>query len=142
MNNRMIFSTLGLCLALVVNAQGKGDFKKLEIKDLKPGKGAPAKVGDTVEVLYIGAYKDGKIFDSNMDKNYKPIKAAFPVTIGEGRVIKGWDKGLVGVKEGMVRKLNIPWSLAYGLNGHPAGIPPKTDLVFTVKVLKVTKGSG
>ena len=123
-------------LPLFAQAQ---DFKKLGIKDIKPGKGYAAKNGDSVEVLYIGAFKEGKLFDSNMDKNYKATKASFTVTLGQHMVISGWDKGLVGVKEGMVRKLNIPWSMAYGAGGRPPVIPPKSDLVFTVKVLKITK---
>ena len=75
-----------------------------------------------------------------MDENQKPNleKQPFAVTIGTGSVIKGWDEGLVGVKEGMVRKLSIPWEMAYGTEGKDP-IPPKADLLFTIKVLKVYK---
>lgn len=116
------------------------DFKKLEITDIKKGKGHAAQKGDTLTVLYIGKFKDGKVFDANMDEKYKPKGEAFPVTLGQHGVIAGWETGLIGAKEGTVRQLNIPWSLAYGERGYPGAIPPKTDLVFIVKVLKVTEG--
>jgi FKBP-type peptidyl-prolyl cis-trans isomerase len=93
-----------------------------------------------VIVLYLGKLTNGKVFDSLMDENQKPNleKSPFAVTIGTGSVIKGWDDGLIGVKEGMVRKLSIPWELAYGTEGKDP-IPPKADLLFTIKVLKVYK---
>ncbi|MBS1702172.1 MAG: FKBP-type peptidyl-prolyl cis-trans isomerase [Armatimonadetes bacterium] len=121
----------------------KGDFKKLTTKDLKKGSGRAAKKGDSVTVLYIGKFKDGKVFDSNMDDKYKQKQGSepFTLTLGAGQVIKGWDQGLVGAKAGMVRELHIPYSLGYGDRGAGGVIPPKTDLVFVVKVLKVQAGS-
>jgi FKBP-type peptidyl-prolyl cis-trans isomerase len=142
MNQTFTSAPLALALVLVampILAQAPG-FKKLQIKDIKPGKGYAAKNADSVEVLYIGSFKDGKVFDANMDKHYKATKASFTVTLGQHMVISGWDKGLIGAKEGMVRKLNIPWSMAYGAAGRSPVIPAKSDLVFTVKVLKITKG--
>ena len=133
-----LFAPIALALTASM-ALASRDFKKLEIKDLKKGTGYAAKNGDSVEVLYIGAFPDGKLFDSNMDKNYKPTGSSFSVFLGQHMVISGWDKGLIGVQAGTVRKLNIPWNMAYGANGRPPVIPAKADLVFTVKVLKVTK---
>jgi FKBP-type peptidyl-prolyl cis-trans isomerase len=118
----------------------QADFKKLGIKDIKPGKGYAAKDGDTVEVLYLGTFRDGKKFDGNMDAKYNATGPSFSFTVGKKMVIPGWDKGLVGAKVGTVRKLEVPWSMAYGERGAGGVIPPKTDLLFTVKVLKITKG--
>lgn len=116
-------------------------FKTLSIVDIEPGKGDAAKKGDYVLVLYRGKFLDGTVFDSNMDDSGKPDieKDPFAVTIGTGGVIKGWDQGLVGTKEGMVRKLNIPWSLAYGEAGSEPKIPSKADLIFTIKIAKLYK---
>lgn len=131
---------LAIALPLLAAASQITDFKKLEIKDIRKGSGYAAKTGDSVEVLYIGAFKNGKVFDSNMDKRYSQTKDSFTVTLGLRMVISGWEKGLVGAKVGMIRKLNIPWSMAYGAAGREPVIPGKSDLVFTVKILNITKG--
>ena len=103
----------------------------LKYIDQKVGSGQTAKKGDTVEVHYTGWLKDGKKFDSSVDRG-RP----FSFKLGEGRVIKGWDEGVAGMKVGGKRKLIIPYQLAYGERGRP-GIPPKADLVFEVELLKV-----
>lgn len=136
----IVLASLTAPMALAAGQKKKSvDFKKLEISDVKKGKGRKAKNGDSLTVLYIGKFKDGKIFDANMDEKYKAKGDPFTLTLGQHGVIPGWEKGLVGAQEGMVRKLNIPWSLAYGERGV-GPIPPKTDLVFLVKILKVTPG--
>lgn len=116
-------------------------FKDLSTVDIEPGKGEAAKNGDVAIVLYVGKFTDGVVFDSNMSDSYKPNieKEPYAVTIGTGAVIKGWDIGLVGAKEGMVRKVNVPWKLAYKEEGQPPKIPPKSDMIFTLKILKVYK---
>lgn len=116
-------------------------FKKLTTVDLVPGKGDGAKNGDYVLVLYRGKLVDGTVFDSNMDDAFvaNPEKDPYPVTIGVSSVIKGWHEGLIGAKEGMVRKINIPWSLGYGEAGNGSSIGPKADLIFTIKILKMYK---
>jgi FKBP-type peptidyl-prolyl cis-trans isomerase len=113
---------------------------KLKMTDVEPGKGDAAKVGDTIMVLYRGTLMDGKEFDGNMSEKLVPSaeKPPFSLTLGAGMVIKGWEDGLVGTKEGMVRNLEIPYKMAYGEEGNER-IPPKSDLKFTVKVLKVFK---
>jgi FKBP-type peptidyl-prolyl cis-trans isomerase len=118
-----------------------GGFKTLTSVDIEPGKGEAMKNGDDVVVLYLGKFTDGTVFDSNMSETYKPNieKEPFHVTIGISSVIKGWHEGLVGVKEGMVRKINVPWKLAYGEQGDPPKIPPKSDMIFYLKILKVFK---
>jgi FKBP-type peptidyl-prolyl cis-trans isomerase len=105
----------------------------LKYFDVKVGDGAAAKSGDTVEVHYTGWLKsNGKKFDSSVDRN-KPF--SFP--LGAGKVIKGWDEGVAGMKVGGKRKLYIPPELGYGKDGFGDVIPANADLVFEVELLKI-----
>lgn len=108
--------------------------EKLEVKDLVVGKGAEAKAGDSVKVHYVGTLTDGKEFDSS-----KKHDSPFDFVLGAGRVIKGWDQGVAGMKVGGKRKLTIPPSLGYGTRGSPPVIPPNATLVFEVELLEVKK---
>jgi len=104
----------------------------LESADLITGSGAAAAPGSTVTVQYVLAdYATGQVIQSSWTSQ------PFSFTLGEGRVIPGWDKGIVGMKAGGRRELIIPPSLAYGPNGGQ-GIPPNDTLVFVVDVLKVS----
>lgn len=103
------------------------------------GTGAEAVTGSVVTVHYTGwlddgSGKHGKKFDSSKDRNQ-----SFDVPLGAGRVIKGWDEGIVGMKEGGTRELIIPGNLAYGEKGYPGIIPPNATLIFEVELTKVTK---
>jgi FKBP-type peptidyl-prolyl cis-trans isomerase len=104
----------------------------LEIVELKEGTGRPAKKGSNIKVLYTGWLISGKKFDSNNDRQ-KP----FEFKLGRGSVIKGWDRGIVGMREGGRRKLIIPSELAYGKMGSPPDIPPNSQLVFEVELIEV-----
>jgi FKBP-type peptidyl-prolyl cis-trans isomerase len=105
----------------------------LEYQDLKVGKGDAAKKGDTVEVHYTGwLKKDGKKFDSSVDR-----KRTFKFELGAGKVIKGWDEGVAGMKPGGKRKLLIPAKLAYGEREIEDVIPANSDLVFDVELISI-----
>lgn len=115
-------------------------FKKLpgglKYAVLKPGKGKVAQHGD-VEVHYTGwLQSSGKKFDSSLDRG-EPFKFG----LGHGAVIKGWDQGVKGMKEGEKRQLVVPPALGYGPGGTPDGtIPPNATLIFEVALLKVHPG--
>lgn len=104
----------------------------LQIEDLKVGSGAEATAGQKVTVHYVGTLTDGKKFDSSRDRGQ-----GFSFKLGAGQVIKGWDKGVAGMKIGGMRKLTIPPDLAYGDRGFPPVIPPGSTLVFEVELLSV-----
>jgi FKBP-type peptidyl-prolyl cis-trans isomerase len=108
--------------------------EKLGIKDVVVGKGAEAKAGDSVKVHYVGTLPDGKEFDASK-KHGQP----FEFELGAGRVIKGWDQGVAGMKVGGKRKLTVPPSLGYGARGAPPVIPPNATLLFEVELLEVKK---
>jgi FKBP-type peptidyl-prolyl cis-trans isomerase len=104
---------------------------KLVTKDLITGTGTEAKAGDTVTVNYVGIlYKGGKEFDASWKR-----KEPFQFKLGEGKVIRGWDEGVAGMKVGGRRELIIPSELAYGKNGSPPTIPANAPLVFVVDLL-------
>jgi peptidylprolyl isomerase len=112
----------------------KGDPpKKLVKEDIVKGKGKAAKKGDQVEMQYVGVlYDDGTEFDASWNTGQP-----FPFELGGGQVIKGWDQGIVGMKEGGRRKLVIPPDLAYGPTGQPPTIPANATLVFVVDLVSI-----
>ena len=107
------------------------DFKT-QIVDLRAGTGAEAKAGDSVSVHYTGTLEDGTKFDSSRDRGQP-----FTFPLGQGRVIKGWDVGVAGMKVGGQRKLTIPAEEGYGSRGAGGVIPPNATLYFDVELLKV-----
>lgn len=104
----------------------------LKSEDLTVGGGDEATTGKTVSVHYTGTLTDGSKFDSSLDRG-RP----FEFQLGAGRVIKGWDQGVMGMKVGGKRKLTIPSDLAYGARGFPPVIPPNSTLVFEIELLGV-----
>ena len=110
------------------------DGMPLEVVDLVVGEGPEATAGKTVSVHYTGTLTNGKKFDSSLDRG-QPFK--FP--LGAGRVIKGWDQGVAGMKVGGKRKLTIPPELAYGSQAVGGDlIPANSTLVFEVELLGVS----
>ena len=106
----------------------------LQFEDTVVGTGAEAKPGRNVTVHYTGwLYENdqqGAKFDSSKDRDEPFI---FP--LGGGMVIKGWDEGVQGMKEGGQRTLIIPASLGYGARGAGGVIPPNATLKFEVELL-------
>jgi len=102
----------------------------LVVKDIKLGKGAAAKSGQTLTVNYVGvSCSTGKAFDASY-----PRKQPFSFTLGKGQVIQGWDQGLVGMKVGGRRELVIPAALGYGAAGS-GSIKPNETLIFVVDLV-------
>jgi peptidylprolyl isomerase len=106
--------------------------KVLESSDLITGTGAEAKKGDTIEVQYV---LDLYATDTLVQSSWTQMPFSFK--LGVGRVIPGWDKGVVGMKVGGRRELIIPPALGYKSEAQQ-GIPPDSTLVFVVDLLKVT----
>jgi FKBP-type peptidyl-prolyl cis-trans isomerase len=104
----------------------------LKYVELKEGTGDAAKAGDQVSVHYTGWLKDGKKFDSSVDRG-----EPFGFKLGAGQVIKGWDEGVQGIKVGGKRKLIIPPELGYGSRGAGSVVPPNAELTFEVELLKI-----
>ena len=105
----------------------------LQITDLVVGEGAEATPGQTVSVNYRGTLQNGKEFDSSYGRG------PFSFPLGAGRVIKGWDEGVAGMKVGGKRQLVIPPDLAYGSRGAGGVIPPDATLLFDVELLGVSR---
>lgn len=108
------------------------NLSSLKIDDLKLGKGIAAEKGKKLTVHYTGWLKNGKKFDSSLDRG-----TPFSFSLGSAQVIKGWDQGLIGMKVGGKRKLTIPPQLGYGEAGAGEIIPSNSTLVFEVELLKV-----
>ena len=102
----------------------------LQVEDVVVGTGAEATPGQTVSVHYTGWLTNGTKFDSSVDRGQPFV---FP--LGAGRVIKGWDVGVTGMKIGGKRKLTIPPEMGYGARGAGGVIPPNATLVFDVELL-------
>lgn len=148
MNHRLpvlLFLALPLFSACSKDAEPAGDTAAdattaagsgLEIRKIRNGHGRPAKPGDFVTVHYTGWLYDesaannrGEKFDSSVDRDQK-----FQFTLGEGRVIQGWEQGVEGMLIGETRELVIPPELGYGDRGAGDAIPPGATLVFEVEL--------
>ncbi len=106
--------------------------QELEISDLILGQGKEISRGALCFVHYTGFLDDGTKFDSSLDKG-RPFQFVF----GTGRVIKGWDLGLIGMREGGKRKLFVPSVLAYGDRQIGTLIRPHSNLSFEIELLEV-----
>jgi FKBP-type peptidyl-prolyl cis-trans isomerase FkpA len=139
---------LAACLAILLLAAcggpppyTGGDVPDLQTIDMKTGTGQAAIAGDEISVHYTGWLYDqhapdkrGQKFDSSRDRG-----EPFVFLLGAGRVIRGWDDGIVGMQRGGKRELRIPSGLGYGASGAGKVIPPGASLVFEVELLDIRK---
>jgi peptidylprolyl isomerase len=110
----------------------------VETETLIEGEGTGAAAGDQVTVHYVGKVPDGTVFDESWSGGQP-----FPVALGQGQVIPGWDEGLVGATIGERRRLVIGADNAYGAEGRPdGGIPADSPLAFEVDIVDIQPGSG
>lgn len=105
---------------------------ELVVEDLATGAGKTCVKGALITAHYTGWLEDGTEFDSSHKKGN-----AFQCVIGTGRVIKGWDQGLMGMKVGGKRKLFVPAHLAYGERQIGSLIKPNSNLHFEIELLEV-----
>jgi FKBP-type peptidyl-prolyl cis-trans isomerase FkpA len=145
--NLSVLILLGMSLlpkaAFSETRQGATGVTELIKKDTKVGTGGEATVGKEVEVHYTGWLYDasapdkkGTKFDSSRDRGIP-----FSFLLGAGRVIKGWDRGVAGMKVGGQRTVIIPPDMAYGAHGAGNAIPPNATLIFDVELLGLRQGS-
>ena len=112
--------------------------KKFQVTHIKEGDGKNfPKKGDHVSVHYTGTLLDGKKFDSSIDR-----KRPFEFQLGVGQVIQCWDMAVSRLSLGEKIKVVCPYNLAYGERGAGNVIPPKSDLIFEMELIKITEGEG
>ena len=117
--------------ATATETKPEADVTELKIVDQRVGKGPTANTGDSLSMNYKGTLLNGKVFDQSYGRG------PFDFQLGAGNVIKGWDKGIVGMKVGGKRKLVIPADMAYGAQSPSPDIPANSTLVFEVELLSV-----
>ncbi|ADD41240.1 FKBP-type peptidyl-prolyl cis-trans isomerase [Stackebrandtia nassauensis] len=117
----------------IIEKEDRHPPQYLEIDDIVVGEGAEARKGADIDVHYVGvSLSTGQEFDASWNRGQ-----AFTIPLGAGRVIPGWDQGLVGMKVGGRRKLTIPPHLAYGNQSPTPAIKPGETLVFVVDLIDV-----
>ncbi|MET8727590.1 FKBP-type peptidyl-prolyl cis-trans isomerase [Streptomyces parvus] len=122
----------------VVEVPAGGAPAELTIRDLVVGDGPQALPGRVVRLHYVGVtFASGREFDSSWEED-RPFKFA----VGGGRVIKGWDRGVRGMKAGGRREIIVPPRLGYGKQSPSALIPPGSTLIFVVDLLTVVAPGG
>lgn len=115
--------------AIASAVDSRGTVTKLITEDSVIGTGTIARVNDTVTVHYVGMLQDGTEFYNSHTKN-----DPYTFVLGTGKVIKGWDEGLVGMKVGGTRIVVIPADKAYG-NRQVGPIPPNSTLIFSLELM-------
>ncbi|XP_043966564.1 FK506-binding protein 15 isoform X3 [Gambusia affinis] len=129
-----------VCLA---KANSSSSLESVVTQDVILGEGQAVETGDSMEVVYTGwllqNHAIGQMFDSNQNKD-KLLR----LKIGAGKVIKGWEEGMLGMKKAGRRLIIIPPTLAYGAKGVPNRVPPNSTLIFEVELrrVKFSKDSG
>ena len=104
----------------------------IQVEIISSGSGQKPLSGDRVSMHYVGTFPDGRGFDSSRDRG-----SPFAFQLGTGMVIRGWDLIVAEMCIGDRWSATIPYQLAYGERGHPAGIPAKQDLIFDMELLDI-----
>lgn len=117
--------------AIANSLDDQGEVSKLIIDDVVLGSGVEATVDDTVTVHYVGTLQNGQQFDNSYTRG-----ESFSFTLGENRVIEGWETGVLGMKVGGERILVIPPEMAYG-SKNVGPIPANSTLVFAISLLAI-----
>ena len=107
-------------------------MNQLQVEDVVVGEGKAAERGALITAHYTGYLPDGTVFDSSHHRGQP-----FETVIGTGRVIKGWDQGIMGMKVGGKRKLIVPAHLAYGSRKMGNIIPANSNLIFEIELFDV-----
>lgn len=115
----------------IVEASDKSEIERLISDDVVLGVGDSVETGDTVSVHYIGTLQNGQQFDNSYTRG-----TPFEFTVGEGKVIEGWERGIIGMKTGGQRILVVPARLGYGEEGY-GPIPKNATLVFAIELLSI-----
>ena len=130
----LLTALLALFAPVFVAAAEDNEEEWIEIKkgllyqDLVVGDGNEAGSGSFVQVHYVGSLEDGSVFDRSKE-------SGFAFKIGDGRVIRGWELGVTGMKVGGKRKLKVPHKMGYGSRGVLGRIPPKATLIFEIELI-------
>ena len=107
--------------------------RRLLKEDVVKGKGRPANAGDSVVVHYVGArFSTGQEFGASWDRG-----EPFAFVLGGRQVIEGWDRGIVGMREGGRRQLTIPPELGYGAEGSAPDVPPHETLIYVIDLIEI-----
>jgi len=114
-----------------VTVEKNGEVKLAIVKNTN---GVKADYDELAFVHYYGFFKDGSSFDSS----YK-LGKPYGMRVGLGKVIQGWDIAIPDIPEGATAIIDIPYQMAYGNEGKQGSIPPRSDLIFWVKIEKVEK---
>ncbi len=130
MKHLKTLTLIGAVLMTLTNDPTPAQAAELQIEVTQEGTGTVAENGMQVQVHYTGTLQDGTVFDSSRNRG-EPL--AF--VLGEGRVIKGWEQGIAGMRVGEKRILTIPPELGYGAQGAGGVIPPNATLVFDVELM-------
>ncbi|MBG6083394.1 FKBP-type peptidyl-prolyl cis-trans isomerase [Zhihengliuella flava] len=114
-----------------IDFPGETPPEELVVEDLIAGTGAEVTAGTVVSAHYVGvAWSTGEEFDASWNRG-----TPLDFTVGIGQVIKGWDQGLLGMKVGGRRRIEIPSELAYGERGAGNAIGPNESLIFVVDLM-------
>jgi FKBP-type peptidyl-prolyl cis-trans isomerase FkpA len=116
--------------------QPKTTSTGLIYETIKEGTGPECKPGDQIKVNYLGRLSTGEKFDASADRG-----GSYPLQIGVGGVVPGWDEGVPGMKVGESRRLTCSPQLGYGANGRPPVIPANATLVFDIDLLEITSSA-